>query len=486
MSSPKRKSLESDIDETDRKRVKESTENTELSTYPAINGVNVDSTQEYELEDSDGFEFALNEVDKEVGKDEAVDRGVDFETIAKLQREGTEEYTQDIEGDTNEEQKESVCRDTLQKFESVQRDAELITGIVTGVDVENVYEKILRNRKETNRVNIVTNEILEIDNNTNVLVNAVSTSSSDGDIFKEVAEVLVVRPNADPSRVYDLLEHLKGSEDKVAVVLEQLTTADDLPSRSGSDISTDTTDSSTTDNTDRTTGKDLFSDPSFRNNPLYKDVKTLRKVLPEKDPNEIYAFLEAHYDKPNRVQVVIDELTKSESQESLPLPSAESLEDLDRGKAPLTAEDKLLADLKELKDIFRDCDPNFMYDKLNNIPDANDRVQKIAAELFENKNYPKLKDVLEKEKKVELKDKITGMKFNMDTFLKKFPSPVAYFNDTARNMNKNYKDHVLVYMKNTYPFLKVGYIKKMLDTQNYHLTTTVKLVDQELRFIMGN
>lgn len=486
MSSSKRKSVDSDCNEAHRKKLRESQslENGETVVEQDVIGSCVDGTLEYSPDSSDGFdlqeETLLDETDEDCKEGET-----DSETIAKLQRSETEEYTPDVEHGEDKETQD-VPTTSLEKILSVQKDAELITGIIPGIDLQKVYEHILKHRKMENRVDYVTNEILEKNENDNAAEgSSISDIASDEGIFKEVAEVLVVRPTADPNKVFDLLDQLKDNEKRVEKVLAQLTPADDLPSRSSSGSSQLSKTSASQRSTDISSQMDAFSDPAFKTNPLYRDLKTLRKVLPDKDPNEIYAFLEAHYDKPNRVQVVIDELTKSDSQESLPLQTVDSLEDTVRGKAPLTATDKFQADLKELQDIFRDCDPNYLYEKLDNLSDDKERVQKIAAELFEHKNYPKLKDVQEKEKKEQLKHKIAKMEFNMSSFLKKFPAPIEYFSDISRTLNQNYKDHVLIYMKNTFPFLKDGYIKKVLKGQNYHLTPTIKQVDEELRFMMG-
>lgn len=514
------------------------------------NGINIEATQEYDLEDSEGFDLDLNEpcsteeventtedkiVENQVvngqyqGKkfemsvktrdqssdihdalpDNEIEIGylkkscsegtekytpdledlddIDNEEVYKLQREETETYSQEKINDVSSVEKKENAENSvtsLQKIGSVLQDAELVSGIVPGVKVEEVYDKILKRRKEKNRADIVMNEILEHNDNAHDVSAANSGESVNDKVFQEVAEVLVVRPSADPSRVYDLLEQLEQSENRIEAVLSQLTPADDVPSKSASEQTAVSSSSGEGKDTEKSKADDPFSDPGFKSNPLYRDFRTLKKVLPDKQPAEIYAFLEAHYDKPNRVQLVIDELTKSESQESLPLNKKDSFEDLDRGKAPMTVHDKFNADLKELKDIFRDCDPNFLYQKLEEKKDGKDRVQTIAAVLFETKNYPKLKDVLEKEEKIKRKNKVTQMDFEMQSFLKKFPNPVEYFSDTARIVNQNYKDHVLVYLKNSYPYLKEGFFKKVLEKHSGHLAPVVAEIEGELPNIM--
>jgi len=59
----------------------------------------------------------------------------------------------------------------------------------------------------------------------------------------------------------------------------------------------------------------LDSDPlnctCLDSDPLVEDMKTVTRMFPGRDLNEIYAYLEAHTDKRNRVQIVTDELLGS-------------------------------------------------------------------------------------------------------------------------------------------------------------------------------
>ena len=380
---------------------------------------------------------------------------------------------------------EEELKTKMIKYESVQRDAEVIAEVIDSVDLDTLYDKVLKVRKENNRVDIVTNEMLEkMDvQSTAVSVTDVTESPSD-EIFKDVAEVLVKCPNADPNTVYDMLEKCKDTATRVENVISQLPNSayDSSASKSSSNESTSVKVTSSEKSTD------LLTDPDFKSNPLYNDVKTLHKVLPEKDPNELYAYLEAHFDKPNRVQVVIDELTKSDSQESVPTVSkSNSFEhETVKGKAPLTTEDKLQIDLKELRVIFPDCDPNFLYEKLEEKSNDPERVGKIAYALFESNKYPKLSEVLEKEKKEQVKRKYKRMEFILKEFLAKFPDPFEFFADEERNVSDNYKAHVLTYLKNTYPYVKDGFIKKVLGEHKHHLNPSVLQIEAEMLTITGN
>lgn len=50
-------------------------------------------------------------------------------------------------------------------------------------------------------------------------------------------------------------------------------------------------------------------------------------------------------------------------------------------------------------EIFLDCDFNYLYDKLEEYINDKERLKNIVMELFEYKNYFKLKDILEERKK---------------------------------------------------------------------------------------
>ena len=490
-SKTKRKSTES-IEETELennyKKLKDSTDKEINEEFNDQNDY-LEGTEEYDVDDDDivilegslAIGYKPEDHSQENGHVSSSEEGIGrkFEEANTNTNAGGDKESKsgiEIEPETDLETPEL---NKMVKYESVQRDATTITAIVPNVDVDTVYDKILKVRNEGNRVDIVTNDILENMDRHEPEQVAVVESSSD-EIFEDVAAVLVKCPNADPSRVYDLLDECKDKASRVENVIGQLSnTSVDNVSSSSSDKAVKVTSSEKSTN--------LFSDPEFKSNPLYNDVKTLHKVMPDRDPNELYAYLEAHFDRPNRVQIVIDELAKSESQESLPLISkSNSFENMtNKGKGPLTAEDKLQTDLKELKVIFPDCDPNFLYEKLEEKSNDPERVGKVAYALFESNKYPKLSEVLEKEAKERTKRKYKKMDFVLSEFLAKFPDPFEFFADEDRTVSDSYKTHVVAYLKNTYPFVKDGFIKKTLEDHKHHLNPAILQIEAEVQEISG-
>ncbi|KAK3591594.1 hypothetical protein CHS0354_013776 [Potamilus streckersoni] len=358
---------------------------------------------------------------------------------------------------------------SLTKIESVQRDAEMILCIIPNANVNHIYDKIKKRRKDNNRIDIVTNEILE------ELPKGKEDNDKTEKIVEDVRKVMEICPNADPNEVYTLLEQEMESSDRVKTVSNKI-------QKSGRSVP-ETADAKS----DSSIGSDpLLSNPEFKKNPLYRDVRTIHKALPCRDTREIYAYLEAHFDKLDRVKIVLEELTKSDgdSQETIPeehIPSFDSQTKYEsKGKQPLTLEDRLVQDVKELCEILTDCDPDYLYQRLEESLNDGDRVKKIAAELLEKGNYPKLKERIEKEKKQAFKRELENLEFDMGKFLNNFPSPSEFFYNTEKAVSKNYQDHVLVFLKNTYPMLKDGYIRSLMKTHANHLAPVVQELEREL------
>jgi len=498
MSSSQSQDRPSEIDEgPERKKFKPSLEkdnaqpNDEVDETEGTQEYNLDRTQEYSLDKEEPYGVIKQFDDTIEGPNKNCNESENGNGEVKHGLNGHRQSNGDLESNSDKPgASESHVHEKphpFAKIESVQRDAVTISDIIPDVDVNEVYKKILKSRHEKNRIEMITNTILENMNN-ETEGGANKPEDLNDQLFEDVAKILETNPDADPSFVYSLLENSKEDSNRVEKVLAKLDNTPKDTNDSGTSKPSDKTVESTTTAQQLTKDKtNPLHDPEFKRNPLYRDLRTLVKVLPTVDPNELYAYLEAHFNKPNRVQIVIDELTKSDSQESLPLSREPSIEDLSKGKGPQTAEDKLQSDLKELKDIFRDCDPNYLYEKLVTYADDDDdeKVHKIATSLFENRDYPKLKDLIEADMKDKEKRRITEMDFDMKTFLSKFPDPFAYFNDMDRVVNENYRNHLAVYLKNTYPQLKAGYIKKTTADKKDHLLPTILEIEAYLPEIHG-
>ena len=132
--------------------------------------------------------------------------------------------------------------------------------------------------------------------------------------------------------------------------------------------------------------------------PLFRDLHTLSRMFPTRDQNEIYAYLDAHHNFPNRVALVTDELLRT-----MPLndtsfePTYNALQFLTGTGTPEGRDDGMWmegrgrAKLESLFKMFPDCDPDHIVVRLHALAERSDYFQLLATELAENK-YPLLRD----------------------------------------------------------------------------------------------
>ena len=106
--------------------------------------------------------------------------------------------------------------------------------------------------------------------------------------------------------------------------------------------------------------------------PIYNDMNYISKMFPDIDKNEIYAYLEAHFDKKNRVQIVTDELLGADEDSQGPL-KVKSVIDLTNSHSTVTPKGKndpelgvsdVEKDVIAITAVVPDCDPNFLYEGL--------------------------------------------------------------------------------------------------------------------------
>lgn len=123
-------------------------------------------------------------------------------------------------------------------------------------------------------------------------------------IFEEVEAILKEIPAADANVVYNFLEVLPPNlpdriRNTIATFKENVqfnTTPPTSSSNSGAQklplLKKDST---------------FIDDPALQNDPIFRDMRFIAKMFPDRDRNEIYALLEANISQQNRVGAVIDE-----------------------------------------------------------------------------------------------------------------------------------------------------------------------------------
>ena len=182
----------------------------------------------------------------------------------------------------------------LKKISSLVRDAKIIASIVPDRDFNDIYNTLLDNRDNDNRLDIATVQLLEKAPASNEIITL--------DLFEEVQMVMSAVPTADANIVYTLLESLPPSSQRVKQVINQLN-----PALAGA-VNIVTAAAPSNKKPALKKKESSVDDPFLKNDPLFRDMRTIARMFPEIDRNEIYAMLEANHNRSNRLQAVIEEL----------------------------------------------------------------------------------------------------------------------------------------------------------------------------------
>lgn len=356
----------------------------------------------------------------------------------------------------------------LIKISSLVRDAQIISGIVPGRDFNEIYNTLLDHRDDENRLDIAT--VLLLDKP------ATSSKTETLDIFEEVQVVLSAVPHADANFVYTLLESLPPSSKRVTDVIQHLNPALNHAQQFSSSIK------SSNQKPTLKKKESSIDDPHLKNDPLFKDMRTIARIFPETDRNEIYALLEANHNKANRLQAVIEEIGKMGQEKSQEITIPDQDENI-----VLSTEDILEQDIDVMKNIFPDCDPNFLYEKLESMKSETNRTDLLASEMFEKKDYPKIKDIAEKSKTKEKEqeefarlEKVRKLDLTVEEFCQKFPDPVKTFGDESTQKSALYQDHAYCALRNEFRMLKAGYLKVAFLKHNSHFYPTYQQICTEV------
>ena len=364
------------------------------------------------------------------------------------------------------------------------------------ISSDEIFSSLEKHAEDDDRVEIVRDLILgRLESESNPELRSLESSKQyfdeEDEVLSDCENVLEVLPNVDPYEVYKLMNKYRYSKNRALKVIEIL------------NLKTGVT-----------------MDDDFSGDPLYHDMKTVAGMFPRRDKNEIYAYLEAHYHTPNRVQVVCEELlhqeqgsqslegnalqddsaqpdtnskgsqsqykgskiTKSNNEESFRSKTGSvkrkkknhKLKRFKTGSVRVSIE-ALEQDVKLLLTVFPDGDPEHLYDELKKLSLYPDRVQRLSDAMFENGEYPKLKDRLYKEERAERLRKLQCTELNMEDFIEMFPDPENTFVNRRRtDVYDNYKQHCLIQLKNDFPSLKEQSINNIMQSHNYHYLPSYK------------
>ncbi|XP_059176444.1 uncharacterized protein LOC131956077 isoform X2 [Physella acuta] len=276
---------------------------------------------------------------------------------------------------------------------------------------------------------------------------AAPLASVSGDLIADVQLVLAAVPSADANEVFALLESLPSSSDRVNAVVDNLKqSAENI---GGSKPVLVKRESSTS----------ILDDPLLKDDLLFRDMRSIAKIFPDKDRNEIYAMLEVHFNKPNRIQLVTNEIISAENNT--------------REEVPV--KDVLTQDVERMRVIFPDCDPNYLFETLESMKDQPDRIDILATKMFENKNYPKLSEQMYQKKHEPQIPNPT-----IEEFLKIFPEPLDTFSKTDKEVSFLYRQHAQIYLNNQFRTLSATFMKSELQKNQHHLYPTYKTLSDVL------
>jgi hypothetical protein len=422
----------------------------------------------------------------------------------------------------------------LRKIASVNRDAENISAMLGITDVDTIYHKLKQLRNNANRTDLVTNEILEngIDSLQQDTHDHADTADEDCDILDLVEKVqLSVEnkiPNVNLDEILILLRNHSGkkTEDKVRIIVDILLEqycADGKDTEVGHIEETVTT--SATENTSQET--DIFRDVKLVQNemkeanpneifmlleqfadlenrvkmvintlivkdhsksksntptctetanmPMLDDLNIISALFPNRERTEIYAYLEAHYHDPKRIQVVTEELLQQQIDNTertgtiiIPPPNINDLGFIE----------KLQQEVEVLRNIFPDCDPDYLFSELEARAGDPHRTESLSAKLFDQRNYPRLGERLKKEQVQEQVRKLRELKLNVEEFLTMFSDPKETFYDVTKPVTERYKQHAWQQLLKDFPMLTDNYIKKKFDSQNQHYLPTMTILNK--------
>lgn len=128
-------------------------------------------------------------------------------------------------------------------------------------------------------------------------------------------------------------------------------------------------------------------------------------------------------------------------------------------------------------EIFLDCDFNYLYDKLEEYINDKERLKNIVMELFEYKNYFKLKDILDERKRQVKYNQIQYLQFEMEFFLVRFFDFMGIFLKVDKEMILFYKDYVMQQLRREYRQFKKFYIIKVFEIYNYYYYFSKKEIE---------
>lgn len=131
---------------------------------------------------------------------------------------------------------------------------------------------------------------------------------------------------------------------------------------------------------------------------------------------------------------------------------------------------KLQKDVDKIRKLFVDCDPNYLFEELENLGDNPNRVEFLSNNMFDKKDYPKLSDRLKREKIENRHYNLTQKNLDdIENFLRAFPDPKSVFRDQKKTPSASYKIHVDSIIPNYFLWMNIDTINEATKRHTYRL-----------------
>ncbi|CAM1323419.1 Uncharacterised protein g8393 [Pycnogonum litorale] len=327
-------------------------------------------------------------------------------------------------------------------------------------------ENIIRQRNENSQENL---------NERRNHVNAVGIFDSRNEEFslsalQDAVHAVKRVPFADPDEVKYLLEENSGSSSERSYTSSK-TSCPEL----GGSVEDGAKHTSTEDVADSIGVKQ--SDEDILHEQLMQDVKEIVKIFPNKDQYEIYAYLEAHIHKPNRIQIVVNELLGMfhSSREN-------SLRNSPVQDNPIYCQpgDDKTSVIDSLRFIFPKTDNSDLISILKSYDQHPEKIDSLVRDLMQISTYPKLRESIKVKLEKSLRETRASEKFLVTAFLELFDNPEEYFYDESKTVSDSYKQHAVTSLHNKFPSVSTNLIDSVLRNHRFHYTPALRQLEYEV------
>lgn len=130
--------------------------------------------------------------------------------------------------------------------------------------------------------------------------------------------------------------------------------------------------------------------------------------------------------------------------------------------------------------VITDCEPNYVTEQLKLMENQANRVEILISQMLEKKNYPRLKDFLEKNRHQQKVNALLNIQLNIEEFLRQFPDPFHTFYHDNKAISDNYKEHCRVTLLNKFNLISSDSIEITLIQNNYYFIKTYRQLEDAI------